>query len=72
MEKVKLNKKLPYLVGNVVEVLEPEAEDGVEEDFDAQRKTRSVVIWTSTRQTVDTDEPKPSDLVVDLDGSAIG
>jgi len=42
IEKVKLNKKLPYLVGNVVEVLEPEAEDGVEEDFDAQRKTRSV------------------------------
>ena len=27
-EKVKLNKQLPYLVGNVVEVLEPEAEDG--------------------------------------------
>eukprot|EP00978_Attheya_sp_CCMP212_P028358 scaffold97770_cov46-Attheya_sp.AAC.2 len=28
MEKVKVNKQLPYLVGNVVEVLEPEAEDG--------------------------------------------
>ena len=28
VEKVKLNKQLPYLVGNVVEVLEPEAEDG--------------------------------------------
>jgi TolA-binding protein len=28
MEKVKLNKQLPYLVGNVVEVLEPDAEDG--------------------------------------------
>ena len=28
IEKVKLNKQLPYLVGNVVEVLEPEAEDG--------------------------------------------
>ena len=27
-EKVKVNKQLPYLVGNVVEVLEPEAEDG--------------------------------------------
>jgi hypothetical protein len=28
LEKVKVNKQLPYLVGNVVEVLEPEAEDG--------------------------------------------
>jgi ATP-dependent 26S proteasome regulatory subunit len=28
MEKVKMNKQLPYLVGNVIEVLEPEAEDG--------------------------------------------
>jgi len=27
-EKVKVNKQLPYLVGNVVEVLDPEAEDG--------------------------------------------
>mmetsp|Transcript_10220 Transcript_10220/g.11683 ORF Transcript_10220/g.11683 Transcript_10220/m.11683 type:complete len:466 (+) Transcript_10220:46-1443(+) len=80
VEKVKLNKQLPYLVGNVVEILEPDAEDGLEEmeeedggaaDVDAQRKTRSAVIRTSTRQTiflpvpglVDTDELKPSDLV---------
>ena len=28
LEKVKLNKQLPYLVGNVVEVLAPDAEDG--------------------------------------------
>lgn len=79
-EKVKLNKQLPYLVGNVVEVLEPEAEDGLtpeegEEgaatDVDAQRKTRSAVIRTSTRQTiylpvpglVDVEDLKPSDLV---------
>ena len=27
-ERVKLNKQLPYLVANVVEVLEPDAEDG--------------------------------------------
>lgn len=27
-EKVKVNKQLPYLVANVVEVLEPDAEDG--------------------------------------------
>jgi len=79
MEKVKVNKQLPYLVGNVVEVLEPDAEDGIEEedeegaatDVDAQRKTRSAVIRTSTRQTiylpvpglVDVQELKPSDLV---------
>merc|ERR1712125_308541 len=79
MEKVKVNKQLPYLVGNVVEVLEPDAEDGIEEedeegaaaDVDSQRKTRSAVIRTSTRQTiylpvpglVDVKELKPSDLV---------
>jgi len=81
IEKVKLNKQLPYLVGNVVEVLEPEAEDGLEDeetgeeggatDVNANRKTRSAVIRTSTRQTiylpvpglVDTDDLKPSDLV---------
>ncbi len=60
-EKVKLNKQLPYLVGNVVEVLEPEAEDGLEAedeeegaalDVDSTRKTRSAVIRTSTRQTI--------------------
>ena len=27
-EKIKLNKQLPYLVANVVEILEPDAEDG--------------------------------------------
>jgi len=79
-EKVKLNKQLPYLVANVVEILEPDAEDGIEEeekesgdavDVDAQRKTRSAVVRTSTRQTiflpipglVNSDELKPSDLV---------
>jgi len=79
-EKVKLNKQLPYLVANVVEILEPDAEDGLDEeekesgdafDVDAQRKTRSAVVRTSTRQTiflpipglVDSDELKPSDLV---------
>ena len=116
-EKVKLNKQLPYLVANVVEVLEPDAEDGklvminllmsfsivlseyeaytwhltleiflkttvsgMEEeeteagdarDPEAERKTRSAVVRTSTRQTiflpipglVDSKELKPSDLV---------
>ena len=32
IEKVKLNKQLPYLVGNVIEVLEPDAEDGLDND----------------------------------------
>jgi 26S proteasome regulatory subunit T5 len=60
IEKVKLNKQLPYLVGNVVEILEPEAEDGLDAeegeeeggaaDADASRKTRSAVVRTSTRQ----------------------
>jgi len=79
-EKVKINKQLPYLVANVVEILEPDAEDGLEEeekesgdalDADANRKTRSAVVRTSTRQTiflpipglVDPAELKPSDLV---------
>jgi len=60
-EKVKLNKQLPYLVANVVEILEPDAEDGLEDDdketgdatdVDATRKTRSAVVRTSTRQTI--------------------
>jgi len=61
-EKVKLNKQLPYLVANVVEVLRPDAEDGLEEeeekevgaatDVDDTRKTHSAVVRTSTRQTI--------------------
>jgi len=60
-EKIKLNKQLPYLVGNVVEILEPDAEDGLDPEddedgaatsADAIRKTRSAVIRTSTRQTI--------------------
>lgn len=75
-EKVKLNKQLPYLVGNVVEILEmnpddDEEEDGANVDLDAQRKGKCVVLKTSTRQTiflpvvglVDANELKPGDLV---------
>eukprot|EP00300_Choanocystis_sp_HF-7_P024214 c25623_g1_i1.p1 GENE.c25623_g1_i1~~c25623_g1_i1.p1 ORF type:complete len:434 (-),score=138.27 c25623_g1_i1:67-1368(-) len=77
-EKIKLNKQLPYLVGNVVEILNPTNDDGEEEeedggfmDVDANRKDKSVVIKTSTRQTyflpvvglVDSDELEPNDLV---------
>ena len=56
-EKIKLNKQLPYLVGNVVEILdvnpdEEAEEDGAWADLDAQRKGKCVVLKTSTRQTV--------------------
>lgn len=41
IDKIKLNKQLPYLVGNIVEVLDLEAqheeEDGMALDVDAQR-----------------------------------
>mmetsp|Transcript_2905 Transcript_2905/g.5506 ORF Transcript_2905/g.5506 Transcript_2905/m.5506 type:complete len:442 (-) Transcript_2905:1537-2862(-) len=76
LEKVKLNKQLPYLVGNIVELLsmekdEEEEEDGSAMDVDDKRKGQSVVIKTSTRQTiflpviglVAADELKPGDLV---------
>lgn len=55
-EKIKMNKQLPYLVGNVLEILEPfgdeleEEEEGAATDLDAQRKTKSAVVKTSTRQ----------------------
>jgi ATP-dependent 26S proteasome regulatory subunit len=32
LEKVKVNKQLPYLVANVVEILEPDAEDGTKRE----------------------------------------
>ncbi|KAG4394117.1 hypothetical protein GLYMA_03G235250v4 [Glycine max] len=75
-EKVKLNKQLPYLVGNIVEILEINPEDEAEEDgsnidLDSQRKGKCVVLKTSTRQTiflpvvglVDPAKLKPGDLV---------
>ncbi|KAI8920020.1 hypothetical protein PhCBS80983_g01769 [Powellomyces hirtus] len=75
-EKIKLNKQLPYLVANVVEILdmnpdeEPE-EDGANIDLDAHRKGKCAVVKTSTRQTiflpmvglVDAEKLKPADLV---------
>ncbi|THH28713.1 hypothetical protein EUX98_g5494 [Antrodiella citrinella] len=54
-EKIKQNKVLPYLVGNVVEILDvdPEGEeDGANRDLDSMRKGKCAVIKTSTRQTV--------------------
>eukprot|EP00741_Cyanophora_paradoxa_P007720 tig00001187_g7469.t1 len=75
-DKIKLNKQLPYLVGNVVEILDINPEDEAEEDganvdLDSQRKGKCVVLKTSTRQTiflpvvglVDATKLKPGDLV---------
>jgi len=75
-EKIKLNNQLPYLVGNIVEILdvvpdEDEEEDGGNVDLDSQRKGKCVVLKTSTRQTiflpvvglVDPETLKPGDLV---------
>lgn len=73
-EKIKMNKQLPYLVSNIVEILDlaPEdEEDGANMDLDAQRNEKCVVVKTSTRQTVflpvvglvDPKELKPGDLV---------
>lgn len=75
-EKIKLNNQLPYLVSNIVEVLdinpdEEDEEDGGTMDVDAQRQGKCVVLKTSTRQTiflpvvglVSATELKPNDLV---------
>ncbi|KAF7562061.1 hypothetical protein G7046_g2078 [Stylonectria norvegica] len=73
---ITLARQLPYLVGNVVELLDldPTAEsleEGANIDLDATRVGRSAVIKTSTRQTiflpliglVDADQLKPADLI---------
>jgi len=74
-EKIKLNKTLPYLVSNVIEILDidpqGEEEEGGNVDLDSQRKGKCAVIKTSTRQTyflpviglVEPEELKPGDLV---------
>nr|XP_039254277.1 26S proteasome regulatory subunit 6A-like [Styela clava] len=54
-EKIKVNKTLPYLVSNVIELLdvdpqEQAEEDGANVDLDSQRKGKCAVIKTSTRQ----------------------
>lgn len=71
-----LYRQLPYLVGNVVELLDLDveaeaAEEGANIDLDATRVGKSAVIKTSTRQTiflpliglVDHDKLKPGDLI---------
>merc|ERR1719334_1458481 len=75
-EKIKVNKTLPYLVSNVIELLDVDPEDQAEEDganvdLDSQRKGKCAVIKTSTRQTyflpviglVEPETLKPGDLV---------
>jgi 26S proteasome regulatory subunit T5 len=74
-DKIKLNKQLPYLVGNVVELLDQEKADEEDEghsmDLDSQRRGKAAVIKTSTRQTiylpviglVEPEKLKPGDLV---------
>ncbi|CAE6381477.1 unnamed protein product [Rhizoctonia solani] len=73
-EKIKQNKVLPYLVGNVVEILDvdPEVEeDGANQDLDSMRSGKCAVIKTSTRQTiflpliglVPASQLKPGDLI---------
>ncbi|GBN42432.1 26S proteasome regulatory subunit 6A, partial [Araneus ventricosus] len=75
-EKIKVNKTLPYLVSNVIELLDVDPqelgeEDGANVDLDSQRKGKCAVIKTSTRQTyflpviglVDAEKLKPADLV---------
>jgi len=56
-EKVKVNKQLPYLVANVVEIVEPyfdpdEVNDGSTTDSSLEANCKGVVVKTSTRQTV--------------------
>lgn len=75
-EKIKLNNQLPYLVGNIVEVLDMDLEEEEEEDGavgyqDRSKGNKCVVLKTSTRQTVflpvaglvDPSKLKPADLV---------
>lgn len=75
-DKINNNKQLPYLVGNVVELLNLDvdkeaSEQGANVDIDAARSGKSAVIKTSTRQTiflpmiglVDHEKLKPNDLI---------
>jgi 26S proteasome regulatory subunit T5 len=76
-EKIKLNNQLPYLVSNIVEVLDMDPEEEEEEDGAVSyqeaggKKSKAVVLKTTTRQTiflpvaglVDPSELKPGDMV---------
>lgn len=68
-EKIKLNRQLPHLVGNIAEILDATPED--EDDDSVKPGQKSVVVKTTTRQTiylpiiglVPHEELLPSDLV---------
>ena len=53
-EKVKKGMQLPYLVSNIVEIIDPSVEDmeedGATADLNAGRKDQAAVIKTTTRQ----------------------
>eukprot|EP01053_Blabericola_migrator_P011433 Blabericola_migrator_1__11432@NODE_679_length_6909_cov_149_679480_g493_i0_p2_GENE_NODE_679_length_6909_cov_149_679480_g493_i0NODE_679_length_6909_cov_149_679480_g493_i0_p2_ORF_typecomplete_len425_score95_28AAA/PF00004_29/5_1e02AAA/PF00004_29/4_1e40Prot_ATP_ID_OB/PF16450_5/1_9e23AAA_lid_3/PF17862_1/1_7e12RuvB_N/PF05496_12/7_7e11AAA_5/PF07728_14/8e07AAA_2/PF07724_14/1_7e06AAA_22/PF13401_6/2_1e05AAA_3/PF07726_11/1_6e05DUF815/PF05673_13/1_5e05AAA_16/PF13191_6/0_00022Sigma54_activ_2/PF14532_6/0_0012I len=54
-EKIKLNKQLPYLVANVLELLdldEEDEEDGGFQYVDTHKKGKCMVIKTTTRQNI--------------------
>lgn len=55
-EKIKVNKQLPYLVANVIEIVEPyndpNEEDGATTDVSLNPEGKGAVVKTSTRQTV--------------------
>ncbi|KAL4508376.1 hypothetical protein ABPG72_003680 [Tetrahymena utriculariae] len=74
--KIKMNKQLPYLVSNIVEILDIEPEEGEDEDtatvdINSTRKGKAVVVKTSTKQSVflpviglvDAEELKPGEIV---------
>lgn len=75
-QKIKLNKQLPYLVANIVEILdiEPEEDDDDDNaivDINSSRTGKAVVVKTSTKQCVflpviglvDAEDLKPGEIV---------
>lgn len=75
-QKIKLNKQLPYLVANIVEILDIEPEEGEDEDnaavdINSNRTGKAVVVKTSTKQSVflpviglvDAEDLKPGEIV---------
>jgi 26S proteasome regulatory subunit T5 len=73
-DKIKTNKALPYLVANVIEIVDPYVdpnEDGGAQDLTLVPECKGVVVKTTTRQTVflpipgliRAEEVKPGELV---------
>lgn len=75
-QKIKLNKQLPYLVANIVEILDIEPEEGDDDDnaavdINSSRTGKAVVVKTSTKQAVflpviglvDAEDLKPGEIV---------